>query len=535
MKSSALIRCSLLFLAALVTIPFQARAQAPSNDNFASALVYSGTSMTISASTINATAEPGEPDSFLGNASFTALRSVWWKYTPTVSGFYQIDCIGSGYDTAMSVFSGSALNNLTRLAQDDDSGGSGTSMVRLYLTKGTSYRIVVDSYAGTSGVAKLQVKMVRYVPALTWQGVSNFFAVPFDISNTGLISLTTTNAGLVTGKITLGGVAHSFTSALDMDGSLAISVPRANRPPFNLIITTTAVTLNLPDGVSATCVNGMGFTLNGHGIFTGGSLSPAGAGDAAMKTIVPAVAPWSSTNPCPRAGRYNFIIQGSIAFGASPASVTISPTGTCTAAGTMGDGTAFTFAGPLLNSNGCLTALGDNGACCFSIPLYNKTGILNGTLAFNASVSPAIITGQVIWIRQPGKTPSAFLAEGITSYISVYGSRYTAPAANTRIDPVFNPAGFCTFRTTPVGFPAISQVMTLSLANQLTSTAPNSNQINLSVAASTGLLTGSAKYTGATAKSTVKAVFIKNPLLPKIGFYGYMSGPSFYSSVTIDP
>jgi hypothetical protein len=63
--------------------------------------------------------------------------------------------MGSSFDTLLAVYTGSTVSALTRIASDDDSGGSLTSRVSFSAVAGTTYRIAVDGYGAASGSVKL--------------------------------------------------------------------------------------------------------------------------------------------------------------------------------------------------------------------------------------------------------------------------------------------------------------------------------------------------------------------------------------------
>jgi len=123
------------------------------NDNFAGRKAIGAGGGTQTGSNVIATKEPGEPD-HAGNAGG---KSLWWTWTPAVSGTAQIDTIGSSFDTLLGVYTGSSVSALTPVASDDNSGGSGTSMVTFSAVAGTAYQIAVDGYNGASGAVTLHV------------------------------------------------------------------------------------------------------------------------------------------------------------------------------------------------------------------------------------------------------------------------------------------------------------------------------------------------------------------------------------------
>jgi hypothetical protein len=119
---------------------------APPNDNFTNAQVISGSSGTVTGSNVGATKEAGEPN-HAGNAGGA---SVWYRWTAPSSGSATIDTIGSSFDTLLAVYTGSAVNSLTEIASNDDSGGL-QSRVTFTAVSGTTYQIAVDGYNGVMG------------------------------------------------------------------------------------------------------------------------------------------------------------------------------------------------------------------------------------------------------------------------------------------------------------------------------------------------------------------------------------------------
>src|SRR5206468_3383843 len=100
----------------------------------ADAITVTADSTTI-VPTAGFTTETSEP--LLCPVSATA----WAVFTPAADGVYQIDTIGSDYDTGLAVYTGTALASLSLVANDDDSGGSSTSRLVLEMIAGTQYYI----------------------------------------------------------------------------------------------------------------------------------------------------------------------------------------------------------------------------------------------------------------------------------------------------------------------------------------------------------------------------------------------------------
>lgn len=99
----------------------------PANDSFSAAETVSGSSGTVSGVSWNATKESGEPD----HAGSSGGASVWWKWTPSVSGAAVITTHGSGFDTLLAVYTGSSVGSLAQVAANDNHGSR-----RLILPRG---------------------------------------------------------------------------------------------------------------------------------------------------------------------------------------------------------------------------------------------------------------------------------------------------------------------------------------------------------------------------------------------------------------
>jgi hypothetical protein len=127
----------------------------PRNDNFDNRITLTGRSITTTGHNNLATLEPGEQQ----HTDHPGGASVWWSWTAPVSGRVTMSTLGSSFDTILAVYTGSALDSLTRIARNDDDGTSDTrtSRVTFQTVKGTTYAIAVDGYAGTTGRIHLSI------------------------------------------------------------------------------------------------------------------------------------------------------------------------------------------------------------------------------------------------------------------------------------------------------------------------------------------------------------------------------------------
>ena len=130
------------------TVGLQWTIAAPANDNFASATTlpspYFGTR---NGTTVRATGEPGELD-YHGGAA--ADNSVWYTWTPSFSAPSVVRLRNlAGLSSGLAVYTGTALNDLTTVAQ-------GSTSAAFSAVAGTTYRIAVDGNGGTTGAFQLE-------------------------------------------------------------------------------------------------------------------------------------------------------------------------------------------------------------------------------------------------------------------------------------------------------------------------------------------------------------------------------------------
>jgi hypothetical protein len=94
-----------------------------------------------------ATREPGEPD----HADKPGGKSVWYTWTAPVTGIATFVTRGSTFDTLLAIYSGTAVSNLTVVANDEDGGGFFTSGIRFNAFKDAQYHIAIDGFGGSEG------------------------------------------------------------------------------------------------------------------------------------------------------------------------------------------------------------------------------------------------------------------------------------------------------------------------------------------------------------------------------------------------
>ncbi len=206
------------------------------NDLFAHRINITGNSNTVHGSNIDATVETGEPL----HAGRAGGASVWWNWTPTVSGQATVSTVGSSFDTLLGIYTGNTVTNLTPVASDDDSGGNGTSLVSFHVVAGTPYRIAVDGGDGATGNIVLGVNLAPspandlFAHAISLPGNSdtvhgsNIAATletgePFHAGNGGGSSVWWTWTPTISGQATVSTAGSSFDTVLGIYTGTAVS------------------------------------------------------------------------------------------------------------------------------------------------------------------------------------------------------------------------------------------------------------------------------------------------------------------------
>ena len=279
----------------------------PANNNFASRTAISSSGGTVSGSNVNATKEGGEPY----HAGYAGGKSVWWSWTPSVSGSAVIKTLGSSFDTLLAIYTGSSVSALTLVlnGSNDDFGGN-TSQVTINVTAGTTYQIAVDGYLAASGNITLTVTP----PVVVSQVVPPTFSpAPATYSSAQNVTISSTTSG-ATIRYTLTGIDPTSSSTL-YSGPVAISSTKTLKARAfksgmtDSTVTSGTYTINIPSGpannnfASRTAISSSGGTVTGsnvnatkesgepnHAGYPGGksvwwSWAPSVSGNATISTV----------------------------------------------------------------------------------------------------------------------------------------------------------------------------------------------------------------------------------------------------------
>jgi len=189
----------------------------PANDDFSRPTVAPAIPFSVSEDATNATAAPDDPYC-VGHG-----QTVWFAFTPASNIRLEANTFGSGYDTTLSVYTGTR-GALTQLACNDDAGGTVQSRIRFDAVAGTTYYFMVSTFAS------LQVSPANLVFNLL-QGPPPFSFAP-SVSQFGTVSPTTgiaTISGMVTctqpGFITISGLLKEMHGGTPISGYFSAFVP----------------------------------------------------------------------------------------------------------------------------------------------------------------------------------------------------------------------------------------------------------------------------------------------------------------------
>ena len=127
----------------------------PANDEFARAQVVTGSAFSLSATTLNAARETGEPDP-TAPTNYAAAHTVWYQWVAPTTARYTLYVYSPLVDLLAAVYTGSSVSGLTKLAWNDDAAdviSSGTfsgavnsnSRVPFNATAGTTYYFQIDT------------------------------------------------------------------------------------------------------------------------------------------------------------------------------------------------------------------------------------------------------------------------------------------------------------------------------------------------------------------------------------------------------
>ncbi len=364
----------------------------PFNDNFSRRPRFTSDNLALRASNTGATREFGEPN----HASALAGASLWWEWVAPADANVSIVTTGSGYDTVLSVYTGTVLSSLAPVAANDNDGSSLTSRVSFQAQAGVTYQIAVDGRNGASGLTLLRLGTT---PA------NDAFAAAVTLSGESLqITASNANTSRESGEPKIlnfnGGTSLWYRWTAPRSGRFQVAAVSDDFDPLLAVYTGTSLTsLNLVDAndnsgslssgslCTIEALQGTTYmiTVDSRDVSAVGNFNlsitdsrwQAAVGDAI--TGAPAVAP-----------------DGTIYFGSTDGSLyAVSPAGTIK--WSVATGGLIDTCSPAIAPDGTVY-IGSNDGQLYAVA-PNGTQQWTRTLAVPASNSPALAADGTIYIK----------------------------------------------------------------------------------------------------------------------------------------
>ena len=144
---------------------------APDNDQFENArflgsankALASELTLTVKGTTLNATAQSGEPAHFQGGSGLPPgpENSIWYQWTPEADQVVEVDTAGSAVSTVLVAYTGDTLSGLQEIATGIDNLRE-VSRIRFAVRAGETYHFAVDGYEEISeGAIQLNLRQPR--------------------------------------------------------------------------------------------------------------------------------------------------------------------------------------------------------------------------------------------------------------------------------------------------------------------------------------------------------------------------------------
>jgi subtilisin-like proprotein convertase family protein len=176
----------------------------PANDHLAQAQILTGADGQIAGSNVGATLELGERP----HAGHVGARSVWFAWTAPAAGTWSFDTAGSSFDTLLAVYTGTVMEQLVTVADNDDAEGlpNRASRVTFTAAAGTRYLLAVDGYVGATGDLVLRWSATPNAPAINqFSPMEGFAGIPVTLTGVNFTGSTQVLFNQVPAEFTVNG------------------------------------------------------------------------------------------------------------------------------------------------------------------------------------------------------------------------------------------------------------------------------------------------------------------------------------------
>jgi hypothetical protein len=506
-------------LAEGTSIPADSKLVPPlSNVNFASPYVITGASADLVLFTGSPTFDP------LGEEILQELKAdvagfgydpsgaggVWVSWTAVTTGTAHFDAqTPSG--NSVTLVSGSGNGSTLDLTDYAYSYGPSINSLTFPCRKGTVYYFYVLSQndysvlANFSSVSSSSSGGGGSTPSTFAEQAGVFTGL---IGNSGLVTVTTTKTGSFTGKVIISGVTHPLTGVFSSKGDfVGVTGNPAIQIAMHLDLTQTAPEIG-----------------------------------AYMLTGTAASTPFSAYHSTYEAGHLGASRKYTLLFGPTISGPSI-PQGTGYATATVGTlgGVAITGAladGTPLSASGLLMGPANSAQLpIFDTALYSSKGRLAGTIIFQ-HLTNSDCNGALQWIKPKLATGSYYKA-GFDTTLATAGALYVPPKAGSMaldFKAALNNA-VITLNNGGVS-PSITKTATLTTANTILVSAPNSQAVKMTISAATSAMSGTFIHPVSHVVTPFHGVLFQNTNVPRAaGFFlgPVVSGTGLSGGVTLTP
>ena len=155
--------------------PITPPSDGPDNDQFENArfldsankALISELTLTVKGTTVNATAQSGEPAHFQGGFGLPPGpdNSIWYRWTPEADQVVEVDTAGSAVSTVLVAYTGDSLSELQEIATGIDNVRD-VARIRFAVSAGETYHFAVDGYEEISeGSIQFNLRQPRLDPS----------------------------------------------------------------------------------------------------------------------------------------------------------------------------------------------------------------------------------------------------------------------------------------------------------------------------------------------------------------------------------
>jgi len=449
--------------------------------------------------TVNPAALVAAPDAFALTSTASVTLSVLAN-----------DVVPAGYAVSIVSVSRASLGNVKINANNTITYTPRASYATFAGSDSFTYTIS-DGFSGPGGTATATVTLRNpfYRIKGGYGGLLSYSSGASTPTTGGYLTLTLTGTGAFTGSLRLSGAAYAFSAAFNSSGVANVTIKRSGKPSITLALTLDVVS---------------GSTISGT-VSDGSTTYAANTGARELYN--------SLTNPDPSAGAYTVLLPAppaapggapALPQGAGWATMHVTENGAVSVVGKLGDGTVL--------SVGAFMLQGSNDTFPFYAPIYSVPGIVAGMITFE-DLAASDCDGSLTWVK-PAQTAAGLYRSGFSTSVSFQGAMY-AVLPKTQVLAFSNPtAGAATIQLSQGNLASpIDHMLSVSNLNVVAVTDASTDNLKLTIGASSGMFTGSFIANPAVSKS---ATPISGVVYQKTNIgAGLFLGASQAGSITLTP